>query len=88
MKRTLTGTGSRPTFDDAVDSPIDLVLGLGRVSVAGLGADDVDQLDAVFRECPGHHVGGLLLAIVLAAIGHGRAVEQVEGVVGAVIKMP
>ena len=36
----------------------------------------------------GHHVGGLLLAVDLAAVGDGRAVEQVDGVVGAIVEMP
>ncbi len=30
-----------------IDPPVDLVLGLGRVVMAGLGADHVDQLDAL-----------------------------------------
>ena len=42
----------------------------------GLGTDDVVQVDALFLQRLGHHVGGLLLAVDLAAVGHGRALER------------
>ncbi len=72
----------------AVDPPIDLLLGGRRVFVARLGADDVDQPDPLGGECPLHLIGRLFLPILFAAIGHGRAVEQVDGIVGCVVEVP
>ena len=73
---------------DAIDPPLNLAPGVGLVGVAGAQTDDVDQANLFAAEGLIHRVGGLLLAVKLAAVGHGGALEQVGRVIGAIIKMP
>ena len=73
---------------DGVDEPVNLDLRIGMVLVRGIGSDDVRQPHTFARHGFGHDIGGLFLNIDLAAIGHGRAVEQVDGVIIGVIQMP
>lgn len=50
--------------------------------------DDAVEVHPLLRPRLGHDVGGLLLGIELAVVGDGRALEQVHGVVDAVVKGP
>ena len=84
----LSGNTVPTVARDFVNSPIDLSLGVGCVVVTGLGADDVGELNSFGLECFGHHIGSLLLSVSLTAIGNRRAVEQIEGIIGAIIEMP
>lgn len=56
--------------------------------VRGFWPDDVSEGEASFVERGFHHVGGLLLLIDLAGVGHGGEVGEIGGVVGAVVEMP
>ncbi len=56
--------------------------------MAGVRSDEVGELDSFLLEGEGHHVGGLLLDVLLAAVGHGRAIEQIAGIVGGVVQVP
>ena len=49
--------------------------------------DDAVEVHPLLRPRLGHDVGGLLLGIELAVVGDGRALEQVHGVVDAVVKV-
>src|SRR5207244_2886716 len=74
--------------EDAVDPAVDLLLRLRVVAVRRLRTDDVNHADALGRERLGHQIGGLFLSVDLAAVSNGRAIEQVEGIVGAVVQVP
>ena len=58
------------------------------IAVRGVGTDDVGEFDAFALEGGSHDVGGLFLAVDLAAVGDGGEVEEVYGVVGAIVPMP
>ena len=72
-------------FHDGVDFLRQLLLGFRLVGVLGVRADEVRERQPLALGGGNHHVGGLLLRVVGAAVGHGRAVEQVAGVVGGVV---
>ena len=73
---------------DRIDPPVDLFFGLRVIRMRGVGTDDVSQLHALRLQCGGHDVGRLLLPVLFAAIGHGRTIEQVYGIVGAIVDVP
>src|SRR5262245_35077414 len=57
------------------------------IAVSGLRADDASQPQSLFRHRAFHHIGGLLLPVVLAVVcDYGRA-RQVSRVVGGVVEM-
>ena len=74
--------------DDGVDPAIQLGFGGGFVFVAGLGADEVREREAFGGHRFGHHVGGLLLAVDLAAVGDERDHPDVERLGGRIVEAP
>src|SRR5437773_12541317 len=80
--------GIAATIDDGIDAAIYLCFGLRVIGMRRFWADDVDEGHPLRLHRPRHHVGGLLLAVVLAAVGYGGTVEKVNGVVGAIINGP
>src|SRR5438034_43670 len=74
--------------EDAVEPAVDLLLRLRVVAVRRLRPNDVNHADALGRERFGHQVGCLFLGVDLAAVSDRRAVEQVDGIVGAVVEVP
>ena len=80
--------GIAPLRCDAVDAPVDLLFRAAFVGVRRLWSDDVRQFDSFGLQRFGHHVGSLLLSVDFAAVRHGRAVEQIRGVVCAVVEVP
>ena len=54
----------------------------------GLRANDVGQLDVLHAQVLLHDVGGLLLFVDFAAVGHGGHMEEVQCAVRGVVPMP
>ena len=83
-----SGDRVAPTSDHAVDAAIDLLLRAGVIAVAHFGADDVDEFQSLAAHGFGHHIGGLLLFVVLSAVGHGGTVVEVDRPIRAIVEMP
>ena len=66
----------------------DLFLGCVVVLVAHLGTDEVGEFLVVSGEGLGHDVCGLLLLVVLPAVGDHGKVEEVADVGGRIVQAP
>ncbi len=82
-RQRLTAAG-----DDAVHATVDLSFGCRGVEVLGIDTDDVLQRHAFGGKRLLHHVGGLLLRVVVAAIGDRGAVDEVDGPIVAIVEVP
>ena len=69
-------------------APLDLVARLRMNRMRGLRPDEVRELNALLEQRQLHHVGGLLLAVDLAAVGYRRAMPQVRRPAVAVVEVP
>src|ERR1700722_6255653 len=72
-------------LNNSVDLFNQFFFGFRLIGVLGVRPDQVGEGNALALGGRGHHVGGLFLRVVGAAVGHGRAVEEIAGVVGGVV---
>ena len=83
LRRTDAAFGS-----DGGEASLDLDHGVRVDLMGGLRPDDVGEFHAELTHLAGHHVGGLLLLVELAAVGDRRSIAEVDGGVGGVIPSP
>ena len=83
LRRTDAAVGG-----DGGEAALDLDHGVRVDLMGGLRPDDVGEFHAELTHLAGHHVGGLLLLVELAAVGDRRSIAEVDGGVGGVIPSP
>ena len=88
LQRDLPRIAVAPQIRILADNAGQLFKRLGFVLVFHAWSDQVRQGATVQLERFGHHVGGLLLFVVLAGVSDDRHIEQVAGVVGHVEHSP
>ncbi len=84
----LSGDFDATLLEDFGEAFLDLDLGIGVVLVPHAGADDVFEFQAFLFHVAGHDVGGLLLFVLLPAVGDGRALVEVGRVFRRVVEPP
>ena len=73
---------------NAVDAAVDFDFGLRMIGMSGLWSNDVRHFDPLAGQRFGHEVSGLFLFINFAAVSDRRAVEEIDRVIGRVVKTP
>ena len=73
---------------NAVDAAVDFRLRLRVIGMSGLWSNDVRHFDSFGGQRVGHQIGGLFLFIDFAAVSDRRAVEEIDRVIGRVVKTP
>lgn len=82
------GEGIAAEGGGGIDAAVDFGFGFGGVLVAGVGAEDVEEVEVFELQGTFHGAGGLDLAVAFAAVGDGGDHGEVEGVGGGVVKAP